>query len=314
MPDLEKKPWSDVIAYLGTNILPILLIAVGAFIALRLARIFIHGVVKTLLDRETTEGTAQELSAVEVHKRMGTLDTLVSNAVRFFIVVIAGLMILGKLGLDIGPAVAGLGVIGIAVGFGAQSLVRDYLNGALILVENQYAKGDVVRIAGVAGSVEDFTLRRTTLRDLDGVVHTVPNGEIKVASNLTRVWSRINLDVTIAYGTDIDAATLVVDQVGREMAGDPAWKRRVLEAPRVERVEALAEYGITIKILGTVRAADQWAAAGDLRKRLLAAFKTHGIEIPRPQRVVISREPDPADSFTAAAAGGPTDDDLTPDE
>ena len=128
---------------------------------------------------------------------------------------IAGLMVLGQLGLDIGPAVAGLGVVGIAVGFGAQSLVSDYLNGALILIENQFGKGDVIRVAGVAGSVEDFTLRRTTLRDLDGVVHTVPNGEIRVASNLTRVWSRINQDVTVAYGTDIDRAIDVVDKVGR---------------------------------------------------------------------------------------------------
>ena len=139
-----------------------------------------------------------------------------------------------------------------------------------------------MRIAGVEGTVEDFTLRRTTLRDLDGVVHTVPNGEIHVASNLTRVWSRINQDVTVAYGTDIDAAIGVVDAVGREMADDPVWKRRVLEAPRVERISELGETGVTLKILGTVRAADQWAAAGDFRRRLLEAFKANGIEIARP--------------------------------
>jgi len=289
MPDLDKKPWSDVIAVLGHDVLPVLLIVVAGIVAIRLTRLFVHGIVKALLDREATEGTAQELSAVELKKRMDTLDTLGGNTLQFFIVVIAFLMILGKLGLDVGPAVAGLGVVGIAVGFGAQSLVRDYLNGALILVENQFGRGDVVRLAGVAGTVEDFTLRRTTLRDLDGVVHTVPNGEIRVASNLTRVWSRINQDVTVVYGTDIDKAIEVVDNVGREMAGDPEWKRRVLEAPRVERVQALAENGVTLKILGTVRAADQWAAAGDLRKRLLAAFKEHGIELPRPQRVVLTR-------------------------
>ena len=218
-------------------------------------------------------------------------------------------MILRSFGLDIGPAVAGLGVVGVAVGFGAQHLVRDYLNGALILIENQFSKGDVIRVAGVAGTVEDFSLRRTTLRDLDGVVHTVPNGEILVASNLTRVWSRINLDVTVAYGTDIDKATEVVDEVGRAMAADPAWKRRVLEAPRVDRVAALAEYGVTLKILGTVRAPDQWAAAGELRKRLLAAFKEHGIEIPRPQRVVLSRDPRSLQSADEALgdAGDPGD-------
>jgi small-conductance mechanosensitive channel len=140
----------------------------------------------------------------------------------------------------------------------------------------------------------------------------VPNGEIAVASNLTRVWSRINQDVTIAYGTDIDKAIEVVDGVGRELASDPAWKRRILETPRVERVEALAEYGVTLKILGTVRATEQWAAAGELRKRLLAAFKANGIEIPRPQRVILSRDASGRDE--GAAAAGPTDEDLLPDE
>ncbi|HEX7949883.1 MAG TPA: mechanosensitive ion channel family protein [Candidatus Limnocylindrales bacterium] len=291
MPDFDKKPWSTIVDVLRDDILPILLILVVTVVAIRLARLSVRGLVKALLDREASEGTAQELSAVELKKRMDTLDSLGGRTLQSFIVMIAGLMILGQLGLDIGPAIAGLGVVGIAVGFGAQSLVKDYLNGALILIENQFGKGDVIRAAGVAGSVEDFTLRRTTLRDLDGVVHTIPNGEIRVASNLTRVWSRINQDVTVAYGTDIDKAIEVVDNVGREMAGDPTWKRRVLEAPRVERVEALSEYGVTLKILGTVRAADQWSAGGDFRKRLLAAFKTHGIEIPRPQRVVLARDP-----------------------
>jgi moderate conductance mechanosensitive channel len=313
MPDLDQPPWNHLVAWIQTELVPVLLIVVAAIVALRLARLFVHGIVKTLLDRETTEGTAQELSAVEVSKRMDTLDALLGNALRFFIVVIAGLMILGELGLDIGPAVAGLGVVGIAVGFGAQSLVRDYLNGALILVENQYGRGDVVRIGGVAGTVEDFTLRRTTLRDLDGFVHTVPNGEVKVASNLTRVWARINQDVTVAYGTDIDKATEVVDAVGRELASEPVWHRRVLEAPHVERVEALAEHGVTLKILGSVRAPDRWAVGGELRKRLLVAFAANGIEIPRPQRVVLARDPDPFIP-PAPTPAGPSDDELFPDE
>jgi small conductance mechanosensitive channel len=246
---------------------------------------------------------------------MDTLDELGAHVIRFFIIVIAGLMVLRSFGLDIGPAVAGLGVVGVAVGFGAQHLVRDYLNGSLILIENQFSKGDVIRVAGVAGTVEDFSLRRTTLRDLDGVVHTVPNGEILVASNLTRVWSRINQDVVVAYGTDIDRATEVVDEIGRKMAADPTWKRRILEAPRVDRVAALGEYGVTLKILGTVRAPDQWSAAGELRKRLLAAFKEHGIEIPRPQRVILSPEPQsapvPDESLAEAGAdAGAGDGDL----
>jgi small conductance mechanosensitive channel len=309
MPDFDTKPWSTVLELTQQYVLPLVLVVVVAYVAWRLARLFVHGVVKTLLDREATEGTAQELSAVELKKRMDTLDQLGGSVLQFLIAAIAGLMILSRLGLDIGPAVAGIGVVGIAVGFGAQSLVRDYLNGSLILLENQFAKGDVIRAAGVAGTVEDFTLRRTTLRDLDGVVHTVPNGEIKVASNLTRTWSRINQDVTVAYGTDIDKAIGVVEKVGREMADDPLWKRRVLEPPRVERVEALAEYGVTLKILGSVRAADQWAASGDFRKRLLEAFAANGIEIPRPQRVVLSRDP----GADLATLGVPDQDDLADD-
>ena len=308
MPDFKTEPWSTIVAFFQEHVLPLILIVVVAYISFRLARLFVRGIVKALMDREATEGTAQELSAVELKKRMDTLDQLGGGVLQFLIVAIAGLMVLSELGLDIGPAVAGIGVVGIAVGFGAQSLVRDYLNGSLILLENQFAKGDVIRAAGVAGTVEDFTLRRTTLRDLDGVVHTVPNGEIKVASNLTRTWSRINQDVTVAYGTDIDKAIAVVEVVGREMADDPLWRRRVLEPPRVERVEALAEYGVTLKILGSVRASDQWSASGDFRKRLLAAFAANGIEIPRPQRVVLSSSP--RSNLDPGAAAGPDQDDL----
>jgi small-conductance mechanosensitive channel len=134
-------------------------------------------------------------------------------------------------------------------------------------------------IADVSGTVEDFSLRRTTLRDLDGTVHSVPNGLIGVASNLTRVWARINLDLTVAHGTDLEAASGAVNEIGLAMAADPAWKRRVLEAPRVDRVSSLAGEGVTLKILGSVRAADRWAATGELRKRIATAFAEQGIEI-----------------------------------
>ena len=277
MPELTS---AEVGALIRDTLLPILLIVIFAVVAMRLAKIFVHGIVKTLLDREATEGTAQELSAVELKKRMDTLDSFASRTIQFIIVVIAGLMTLAKLGLDIGPAVAGLGIVGIAVGFGAQTLVRDYLTGALILIENQFSVGDVVRLAGVEGTVEDFNLRRTTVRDIDGVVHSIPNGVITVASNLTRVWARINQDVTLAYGTDVDRAIQVVDEVGQAMKADPAWGKAVLEPPRVDRVDAISDQGVTLKILGSVRAQDQWAAAGEYRKRLLAALDANGIDTP----------------------------------
>jgi small conductance mechanosensitive channel len=305
--DVDKPPLSTIVEILRTSGLRILVIAIAALIAVRIATLLVHGIVKTLLDREATEGTAQELSAIEVEKRMRTLDELGSNVTRFFVVMIAGIMILGALDLDIGPAVAGLGVVGIAVGFGAQSLVRDYLNGALILIENQYSKGDVVAIAGVSGVVEDFSLRRTTLRDLDGIVHTVPNGEIKVASNRTRTWARINQNVTVAFGTDIDQAISVVEDLGKKMAADPLWRRRILEPPRVERVESIEERGITLKILGTVRASDQWAAGGEFRKLLLEAFAKNGIRLPRPPQVFVAQ----SEATEGVQVGpAPTQDDL----
>jgi moderate conductance mechanosensitive channel len=283
--DLQDR----LLALVADPILPIVLILVLAAVLIRLSHLAVRGVVKALLDREASEGTAQELSAVEIKKRMDTLDGLGSNVLRAFILLIALVMILDQLSLNIGPAVAGLGVVGIAVGFGAQSLVRDYFNGALILVENQFSVGDVVTLAGVSGVVEDFSLRRTTLRDLSGTVHTVPNGEIRVASNRTRVWARINENVEVAYGSDIDHVVATVNAAGQAMYEDAEWNRRLLEPPTVLRVESLGDSGVTIKILGSVRASEQWAAAGELRRRILAAFEAAAIEIPFPHRVVISR-------------------------
>ncbi|MGD0861166.1 MAG: mechanosensitive ion channel family protein [Candidatus Limnocylindrales bacterium] len=291
--DLEfTLPWGgeqlDLGPYLGSAA-AILGVLVAAAVLVRLAQVFVRGIVRALLARENVEGTAHELTAAELKKRQDTIEGLVVNVVRFFVVVVAALMVLETaFRLDVGPAIAGLGIIGIAVGLGTQSLVRDYLNGALILMENQYSIGDVVEIAGVSGKVEDFTLRRTTLRDQDGAVHTVPNGLVAVASNLTREWARINEDVRVVYGTDIQKATDVVDRVGRDLASDPDWSPRILEAPRVERVSQLGEFGVTLKVLGTVRASEQWAVSGELRKRLLEAFAENGVEMPQPQRVVVS--------------------------
>ena len=303
----NTPPLSTLLEVLRTSGVRIAVIVVAALVVYRLLAIGLHRIFQTLIDREATEGTAQELSAVEVKKRLDTLDELGGQVIRVFVVVIALTMVLSALDLDIGPAIAGLGIVGIAVGFGAQSLVKDYLNGVLILIENQYSKGDVVTIAGVSGAVEDFSLRRTTLRDLDGVVHSVPNGQISVASNKTRTWARINQDVTVAFGTDIDKAIRVVDELGRQMHDDPIWKRRILEPPRVERVERIEERGITLKILGTVRASDQWAAGGEFRKLLLEAFARNDIQLPRPPTVVIAH---PDGTSAVATGAAPSQDDL----
>ncbi len=304
--NIQDIPGYDLVAGPSAVLGDLMLLVIATLVALWLARRLVRGTVAALVNREATEGTAQELSAIEVRKRSETLQGLADGLARALILVVAFVMALDKFGLNIGPAVAGLGIAGVALGFGAQSLVKDYLAGTFILIENHFSKGDVVKIADVSGTVEDFTLRRTTIRDIDGTVHIVPNGLIGVTSNLTRVWARINLDVTVAYGSDIDLVIEVVNELGRKMADEPAWKRRVLETPRVERVEALGEYGVTLKILGSVRAADRWSAAGELRKRVLAAFKANNIEIPRAQRVFAAHPPDAG----PAAPTAPTDEEL----
>lgn len=299
MADFSDLPAS---VHVGFRFLLIVVAALAAFLAMRAA----VGVgINHVLARRAAEDDEEALPVAELDRRVRTLGVLAVRIGGALIAVIAGLMLLELFGVDIGPALAGLGVAGIAVGFGAQALVRDWLAGIFVVVENQYNQGDVVRIAGVEGVVEDFSLRRTTLRDLDGTVHTVPNGQIIVASNLTRLWARVNLDISVAYDSDIDGATSIINRVGEELHADAEWGPRLLEAPTVVRVSALADSAVTLKVLGQVQAAQQWAVAGELRKRILAAFGRDGIEIPFPRRVIVNRSESPTDAASGddAAAG-----------
>jgi small conductance mechanosensitive channel len=278
---MELEPWLE-------TTLKVAGILVVALLAAWAARLAIGAAVRHLLERRAlAEG---QLTADDLERRVRTLQRLAVRIAGALIGLIALLMILDQFDISIGPAIAGLGVVGIAVGFGAQTLIRDWLAGVFIIVENQYSAGDVVRISGVDGVVEDISLRRTTLRDLDGTVHTVPNGSIVVASNMTRGWARVNLDISVAYDTDIDRASAIIDDVGRSLTQDPEWRDRVIEAPTVKRVNALGDSAVTLKVLGQVHPAEQWAVAGELRKRILSAFAAGGIEIPFPHQVMVTRE------------------------
>lgn len=297
MPALPDLPESV------DSLLRVALVVITALVAFLVLRQVVGVSVRSLLERRAAEGEDETLPPLELERRVSTIARLVVRIGGAVLAVIAVLMILGEFDIDIGPAVAGLGVVGIAVGFGAQTLIRDWLAGIFIVLENQYSEGDVVRIAGVDGVVEAFSLRRTTLRDLDGTVHTVPNGQITVASNMTRLWSRVNLDVGVAFDSDIDRATALIDRVGEELQGDEEWGPRLLEAPAVVRVDAVAGSVVTLKVLGQVRAAEQWAVAGELRKRIMAAFAREGIDMPLPHQVIVTRGPaDPG-----ASADTPTD-------
>ncbi len=277
-----------VVAWLiahGTRILIILV--VGAVLWFVLNK-FLPPVVRRTVGRnkykESKEG---------IEKRTNTLVAIFRGVGRVFIVIIGIMMILDEVGVAVAPVLAGFGIAGIAIGFGAQYLIRDLIAGVFIILENQYRVGDIVRVADITGLVEDVTLRKTVLRDLDGIVHHVPNGEIRTASNYTRHFARVNLDVPVAYGTDLDRAISVINRVGKELAEDEKWRRVIKSPPQVLRVNNLGDSGIDIKILGDVKPMEQWAVTGELRLRLKKAFDAEGIEIPWPHTKVYFGEPIP---------------------
>jgi small-conductance mechanosensitive channel len=269
--------WTIVTSWLsnhGWRILLIIIIALAIYFALRH---FIPVVVGRTL---TSAMRKKPKSAIK--KRTDTLSNVFIDTGAVLIVIITVFMVLSELEINIAPALAGLGVAGIAVGFGAQHLVKDIFNGMLILLENQYGVGDVVKIAGITGSVEEVNLRRTVLRDLDGIVHTVPNGDISVASNYTKERSRINMNISVGYGEDLARVFNVINRVGNELANDPDWAPRILQAPQVLRVDSFGDSGIDIKILGETKPMEQWAIMGELRFRLKKVFDEESIEIPWP--------------------------------
>jgi small-conductance mechanosensitive channel len=278
--DINWDRWSETI---WTHGLRIIVVVVVAYLGLRLLR--------RVLDRPVRAAVARQMEGqpeVEIEKRADTLTQVVYRTVWVVGVVVAVLTVLPEVGINIGPLLAGAGIAGLAVGLGAQSLVRDTINGLFILVENQYGKGDVVSIAGVGGLVEDVNLRRTVLRDLDGTVHSIPNGQVALSSNLTRGWSRVNMNVGVAYGEDLDRVMAVIDRVGQELAKDADFGPLILTPPRALRVDAFGDSAIEIKILGETQPIRQWDVMGELRKRLKRAFDEEGIEIPFPHRTIVT--------------------------
>jgi len=226
------------------------------------------------------------LSKEAEKKREDTLIRIFSTTINILILIIALLMILQEFGLDIGPLIAAAGVIGVAVGFGGQYLIRDLISGLFIIIENQYRIGDIVCFDETCGLVEDITLRMTILRDMDGTVHHVPHGEIKKVSNLSKYFARVNLNIGVSYNSNLEKVIEVVNRVGQELVNDPKWKESIITAPQFLRVDDFADSAVIIKILGETKPLKQWEVAGELRKRLKIAFDKEGIEIPFPQTVI----------------------------
>lgn len=231
----------------------------------------------------------REESPEQLAQRSKTLSRVVVQVVSFVVWLVAILMILSVLGVNITPILATVGVAALALGFAAQNIIRDYLHGFFIIMEDWYRVGEVANVSSmgvIGGLVENMTLRRTVFRDLNGTVHVVPNSKIELASNMTRDWARINLNVTVAYKENLGYVSLIIDEVCQGLKDDAVWGEDLLTAPHVERVDNFGDHGVEIKILGDTKPIRQWALMGELRRRLKDRFDEEGIEIPWPHTKV----------------------------
>ncbi len=260
------------------KVLQVLVIWVLAWVGQRVVTVVARRIVAAVDDGDDSVLSARE-------QRGRTIAQLL-RSVGWIVILVTALLLTANVFIDITPLLAGAGILGLAVSFGAQSLVKDVIAGFFILLENTIAVGDVVEIAGVAGGVERMTMRVVVLRDLHGVVHTIPNGQIGVVSNRTRGWSRAVIEIGVAYQSDLDRVLEVFRDEARRFAENPAWRDRLDGEPEVAGVESLADSAVVIRTLIRTLPGKQWEAARDFRRRMKNRLDQEGIEIPFPQRTV----------------------------
>ncbi len=266
--------------FINTGIRVIVIIVIAVILYLIFKKLVPRSIKRFVFHR--MEGELES----EINKRADTLSSILVTAIGIIILIIAVFTILPEFGINITTLVAGLGVGSLAIAFAAQSLIKDVINGFFILFEDQYRIGDVVNIAGIGGAVEEIGLRRTILRDLDGHVHSIPNGKIEVSTNLTRKYSRVNLNISVGYGENLEKVITIINKICQEMVNDQKWKDDFISTPTVLRVDNLGDSGIEIKILGDTKPSRQWDIMGELRLRIKNTFDHEGIEIPWPHTKV----------------------------
>jgi small conductance mechanosensitive channel len=258
-------------------------------IALILAGAWIAAALLQRLIRLFRERLAQRIADSEAAKRAETLGRVFRYLTTVTLSLIAGMLILAELGVSVAPILGAAGVVGIAVGFGAQSLVKDYFTGFFILLENQIRQGDVIEIAGKSGLVEEVTLRFVRLRDYEGNVHYVPNGLITAVTNKSRGFARAVIDVGVGYREDLDRVFEIMRAVAQALRADPAFAPKILGELEIAGVETLAEYAVVLRCRFKVAPLEQWNVRREYLRRLKKAFDQAGVEIPYPQRVVHQR-------------------------
>ena len=296
----ELFNWPRLTA-MGLRLVAAVAVAILAYWALR--------VVLRRVERAIGEPQKGAAALTIQEQRARTLVGLFRSVGRVIIAIIFVFMALSALGVNLGPLLAGAGVVGLAVSFGAQSLVKDVISGLFILIENQFGVGDVIRIEGVSGAVERMTLRVVVLRDVHGVVHIVPNGQITKVSNLTRTWSRVVLDVGVAYKEDPDRVMAVLRQVGQELWDDPLWRPLLVEPVEVPGIEAFGDSSVNVRIMAKTLPLKQWDVARELRRRIKHRFDREGIEIPFPHQTFYWGEGQQPAPFPPFGGGAPGDSD-----
>ncbi len=308
----ENERLAEIIGWVVERPLRIVLILLVAWIAKKIIHKLIERAVDRLVRQSEADTEEQMESAgkldissvaskailriqerqVRSSQRIATIAAVLKSLATAAILAVAFLLCLSELSIDLAPLIAGAGIAGLAVGFGAQSLVRDFLAGIFILIEDQFGVGDVVDVGDTSGVIEKVSLRTTTLRDVNGVVWTVPNGEIHRTANHSQIWSRAILDIGVSYDTDIDHASEIMKRVADELWRENRSDATILEEPAVWGVQELGNDAVVIRLVVKTDPSEQWAVGRILRARIKYAFDAEGIEIPFPQRTVWIRNDD----------------------
>lgn len=269
----------DALQFLRKDAPKILVIIVISIVLLRL--------MKAITDRLARFTNQQTLPTGLRRQQLRTLSSVIYSVSVFVVVFFALIEILQQLNINIGPLLASAGVAGLAIGFGAQTLVKDVINGFFILMENQYDLGDVVRIANVSGTVEGMTLRRTTLRDADGAMHIIPNSEIKIVSNLTRDWAQVSMHIAVDYNENTDRVLELLKEVGNELKNDPNYGGSIVAQPEVPGIERVAPGEVDYLMLVKTRPGEQYAVTRELRRRIKACFEKNNVRPAGPGRFYV---------------------------
>lgn len=290
--DFWQNIAAEAMTWFITVVPRLLLILIVAAVVLRLVSVLLKRLRPLVVGRLRKGGIEND---GELEKRVDTLLGILKTAIKVIVWLVLGMLFLSQLGINVGPIIAGAGILGLAVGFGAQALVSDIISGFFMLLENQVRAGDVAIINGTGGLVENVGLRTIILRDLSGTVHTIRNGQINMVSNMTKEWSAIVFDIGVAYNEDVDHVMKVMAQVDEELRSDESFGALILQPMEIFGLDSFGDSAVVIKGRIKTKPIQQWAVGREYRRRLKIAFDREEIEIPFPHRTLYwGNEMDPS--------------------